>query len=129
VPINVGIDLVETDEVRESMRTHGDRYLTRIYTESEQRDCGSNPRLLAARFAAKEATMKALGRGEEPLPWRSIAVLSDPDGGLELELSGEAEALARQRRVEKLTLSVTYRRSMAAAVVFAELGGVTCTTH
>jgi len=50
VSIAVGIDLVAIDEVRESLRAHGERYLNRIYTEAEQRECGSDPRLLAARL-------------------------------------------------------------------------------
>jgi holo-[acyl-carrier protein] synthase len=120
VPISVGIDLVETDEVRAALQTHGQRYLDRVYTDREQRECRGHPRLLAGRFAAKEAAMKALGRQDEGLSWQSIGVRRGSDGVLELELSGEAEALARGRAVTNLTLSVTYRRELAAAVVLAE---------
>ena len=57
--IGVGIDMVAIDEVRESLRSHGERYLNRIYTEAELRDWRTDARRPAARFAAKEATMKA----------------------------------------------------------------------
>jgi holo-[acyl-carrier protein] synthase len=122
VPINVGIDLVEVDEVVDSIRTHGARYLNRIYTELERRDCGADPRRLAARFAAKEATMKALGRGAEALSWQSIEVRSDAGGRLSVKLSGEAAELARRRKVTNLAISIDNRRSGAAALVLAHLG-------
>jgi holo-[acyl-carrier protein] synthase len=121
VPISIGIDLVETDEVRDSLHTHGQRYLRRVYTDRELRECGEDPRLLAGRFAAKEAAMKALARGDDGLSWRSIGVRSDPSGALSLELTGEAAALAERQSVTNLTLSVTYRRTVAAAVVLAEI--------
>jgi holo-[acyl-carrier protein] synthase len=121
MPIKVGIDLVRTDEVRESLRTHGERYLQRIYTEVEQRDCRKDPRRLAARFAAKEATMKAVGRLDEPLSWRSIELSEDDTGRLCIRLTAEAAALAERRGVRHLDVSLTQRGSLAAAVVLAEL--------
>ncbi len=119
--LRVGIDLVNPDEVSASLAAHGERYLTRVYTEAEQRGCGSDPRRLAARFAAKEATLKALGWGDEPLPWRSIAVDGDERGRASICLSGPAAELAERRGVRHLDLSFTQRRSMAVAVVLAEL--------
>ncbi len=125
--MKVGIDLVLAEEVRESMQIYGDRYVTRVYTKTEQEQCDDDPRLLASCFAAKEAAMKALGRGDEPLPWRSIGVCRDAGGRLSLELSGEAAALARRRGVEALHLSTTYHRHAAAAIVFAEGPGAAWT--
>ena len=90
--VRVGIDLVSVDTVRESIREHGDRYLERIYTEAELRDClgaeGTVPERLAARFAAKEATIKVLRPTDQPIPWRNIEVIRHPSGWVELELSG-----------------------------------------
>ncbi|HTX13025.1 MAG TPA: holo-ACP synthase [Solirubrobacteraceae bacterium] len=119
--ISVGIDLVEIDEVRESLRLQGERYLKRIYTEAEQRDCGRNPRCLAARFAAKEATMKALRIAGEAVAWRSIEVAHDGTGRPSISLTGEAAELAKKRRILSLDLSLTLNRSSATAVVVAEL--------
>ncbi|HWF35022.1 MAG TPA: holo-ACP synthase [Solirubrobacteraceae bacterium] len=118
--MNIGIDLVLTDEVRESMQIHGERYVKRVYTDAEQADCGDDPRLLASCFAAKEAAMKALGRGDEPLSWRSIGVRRDAGGHLSLELTGEAAALARRRGIDTFHLSTAYHRAAAAAIVLAE---------
>jgi len=121
MPLWVGIDLVRTDEVRASLAAHGERYLKRIYTDAELLACGSSPRRLAARFAAKEATRKVLVRGDEPLSWRSVAVCEQPSGRLGIELSGEAAALAERRGVRRLELSMTHRREVATAIVVAEL--------
>lgn len=119
--LGVGIDLVRTDEVLASLVRHGDRYVQRVYTASEQHECGFYPRRLAARFAAKEATMKALRRGDEPMAWRSIGIARDEDGGPRLCLSGPAAALAQRRGVRRLDVSLTEGRTVAAAVVLAEL--------
>jgi holo-[acyl-carrier protein] synthase len=120
--VAVGIDLVRVDEVRASLAAHGERYLKRIYTEDERRDFGLDPRALAACFAAKEATAKALGWGDEPLPWPSIAVQPDGCGKACIRLSGAAAALAGRRGVRRLDVSFTHRRSVAGAVVLAEKG-------
>lgn len=120
--VNVGFDLVATDEINESLASHGDRYLRRIYTDVELAQSGAQPRLLAERFAAKEATMKALRRRDEAIPWNSIGVRTDGIGKLALELSGEAAALARARDIRDLTISVTNRRNVSAAIVLARTG-------
>jgi holo-[acyl-carrier protein] synthase len=57
----VGLDLVDVESVDASIEAHGDRYLNRIYTEEERDECQMDTRKLATRFAAKEATMKAIG--------------------------------------------------------------------
>jgi holo-[acyl-carrier protein] synthase len=69
MPLRVGIDLVQIEDIRESIAAYGERYLERTYTDEERRDCGGDPSHLAARFAAKEAALKALGGdGGGPLP-------------------------------------------------------------
>jgi len=57
----VGIDIIEIERVRDVIRRHGDRFLTRIYTADEIAHCQNAAESLAARFAAKEAAAKALG--------------------------------------------------------------------
>ncbi len=119
--ISVGIDLAEIDEIRESLRLHGERYLDRVYTEAEQRDCGRSPRRLAGRFAAKEATMKALRIADEAVPWRSIEVAQDETGRRSIRLTGAAAELAERRGILSLDLSLTVHRSSAMAVILAEV--------
>jgi holo-[acyl-carrier protein] synthase len=130
--ISIGIDLTATDAVAQSLRIHGERYLGRVYTERERRDCARPPGCpdagrpdavrLAARFAAKEATLKALRREDEAIPWTSIGVCTDGAGRPTLELTGAAAALARRRGVAALSVSLTHEGGFAAAVVAADLG-------
>jgi holo-[acyl-carrier protein] synthase len=123
MPLRVGIDLVQIEEIRESIAAYGERYLERTYTDEERRDCGGDPARLAARFAAKEAALKALGGdGGGPLPWRSIAVEWDLNGDPRLRLTGPAAALAGSRGARLVAVSLTRRKSTAAAVVLAEVG-------
>jgi holo-[acyl-carrier protein] synthase len=122
MPIAVGIDLVGYDEITETLR-RGDRYLRRIYTDEELDVCGARPRLLAACFAAKEATMKALSRTDQPIPWRSIELRMRGGSQPSLGLTGAAASLARERRVTGLSVSVTHGSHSAAAVVLASTGG------
>jgi holo-[acyl-carrier protein] synthase len=120
MPFHVGIDLVCRDDVQEAVSRHGERYLDRVYTEQERRDADADPLRLAARFAAKEATMKALRGTDEALPWRDIAVHRDADGRPTLQLSGAAAALAQRSGIQSLSVSLTHERDLAAAVVVAE---------
>src|SRR2546423_15628795 len=89
----VGIDLVDIDDVREALRTHGDRYLRRIYTERVIKDSRGRPELLAERFAAKEAALKVLRREGEANPWRAGQAPGRP-----VWVRGRACAAARRRR-------------------------------
>ena len=116
----VGIDLVSVDEVAQALDIHGERYLRRVFTEAEQRDCHRDPRRLAARFAAKEATMKALRRTDEPLPWRSIEVQLGPAGDPVVALTGAAARLADEMSLSDISVSLTHEGGLAGAVVIAE---------
>ena len=118
----IGIDLVRIDEVQDALDTHGRRYLDRVFTDEERRECGLNAQRLAARFAAKEATMKALDRSNEAISWRSIGVRLAASGRPMLELTGAAAELARCHGIRELSVSLTHDGSSAAAVVMAHDG-------
>lgn len=121
--VRVGIDLVSVESVRDSIRMHAEHYLERIYTEHEVEDCstadGVDPERLAARFAAKEATLKALRPNNVGIPWHTIEVRRHPGGWVDLELSGPAAALAAQAGVTELALSFAHEGGFATAVVIA----------
>ncbi len=121
--ITVGLDLVDGEEIERSLARYGDRYLKRIYTAQERAESGRDPKRLAARFAAKEATMKALGRADEGIAWTSIEVRRDVDRRPRIELTGGAAELARRLGVTSLELSLTHEADRAAAVVLAWRGG------
>jgi holo-[acyl-carrier protein] synthase len=118
--VRVGIDLVSVEQVKESIADHGRRYLSRVYTNQELVESRSEPERLAARFAAKEATMKALGRGDEGFGWRAIEVASGADGQPHIELTGAVAELAQQRGLQSIAVSLTHEREYAAAMVVIE---------
>jgi holo-[acyl-carrier protein] synthase len=119
----VGIDLVATADVGTALAAHGDRYLSRAYTEAEVADCtrrgAVDEKGLAGRFAAKEAVKKVLRR--DGIPWRSIEVVRMPGGWTSVALSGVAAEHAHTDRIGAISLSITHEDSFAAAVAFAEV--------
>jgi holo-[acyl-carrier protein] synthase len=121
--IRVGTDVTAVHQVAESVRRFGVRYLERIYTEHEIGSCVGEPLVeaasLAARFAAKEATIKVLRPvGHQP-DWRSVEVRRDPGGWCTMALTGRAAALADQAGITDLAVSLTHEGDLAAAVVVA----------
>lgn len=119
--VRVGIDLLSVGDVREAIATHDRRYLDRVYTPDEQRDCAGDPERLAARFAAKEAAIKALRPASEAVPWSDIEVRRDPAGWTDLVLHRAAARLAARDGVTSLAVSLTHDRDRASAVVVIEL--------
>jgi holo-[acyl-carrier protein] synthase len=124
--VRVGIDLVKAATVREALAEHGERYLARVYTETEVVQCGApgggapDPLRLAARFAAKEAAMKVLRPArEQALPWTAIEVLRGPDGAPALTLHDAAARLAETAGLRDFAVSLTHEDEYAAAVVVA----------
>jgi holo-[acyl-carrier protein] synthase len=126
--IRVGIDLTCVADVSDAFALHGERYLQRVYTAREIDDCRDDagdvdPQRLAARFAAKEAVLKALGHPPNyGLALTSIEVTTDVRGAPGLALHGRATELARAAQVAALSVSLTHERDYAAAVVVAETG-------
>lgn len=123
--IGVGLDLVAVERVAESLRgPHREHYLERIYTEREVAACRGpsgrvEPERLAARFAAKEATIKALPGAGEEVRLTDIEVVSEADGQVRLELGGRAAELAREAGFAELAVSLTHEGGVAAAAVVA----------
>lgn len=122
MPFEVGIDLIEVQQIAGSIATHGERFLSRVYTATERAETHGDAPQLAARFAAKEATMKALRTCDAGIGWRAIEVLSAGRGGHVVTLSGEAAELAAAQGVRGLTASLTTERRHAGAIVIAEAG-------
>jgi holo-[acyl-carrier protein] synthase len=124
--LGVGTDLAEVKRIRDSVTRFGDRFLTRIYTENEREYALSKANWaerLAARFAAKEAGMKAIGTGwSHDVTWRDFSVVNEPSGRPTLRLSGAAAKIANQIGVKVLSLSLTHTAEVAFAVVILEDG-------
>lgn len=118
-PVEVGIDVIEIDRIAAVLEKHGERFLMRCFTEKERQRYGARPAELAARFAAKEATMKALGTGIRGVRWRDIETLPNRRGKPILVLHGTAKARAELLGFHHFAISLTHSRSDATAVVVA----------
>ena len=93
----IGIDIVEVERIQEASRRWGTRFEHRIYTHQELTYCGDAPSRywrLAARFAAKEATLKALGTGlTTGMRWQDVEIQTDVSGKPEIVLYGEVRVV------------------------------------
>jgi holo-[acyl-carrier protein] synthase len=114
VRVLLGIDLTEVDRVERVLARWGDRFVDRVFRPGE---ISRRRRHVAGRFAAKEATMKALGTGWRGLGFRDIEVGRDPRGKPVLTLYGKALARAQALRVASMEVSITHSSTIAAAVV------------
>jgi holo-[acyl-carrier protein] synthase len=121
--LRIGIDLVEVATVAESLRgAHREHYLKRVYTDAEVDDCRGpsgrvEPERLAARFAAKEAAIKALPGAGEEVRLTQIEVVQDGTGAVALALSGRAAELLAESGAAEIALSITHEGGFAAANV------------
>lgn len=125
VSLRIGIDIIQVELVAQALAgPNRDRYLSRVYTEREVDECstrmGIDPACLAARFAAKEATLKVILVRDVGVSLTSIEVRTARSGRLHLELRGRAATCAADAGVVDLALSVTHGGGLAAAVVLAE---------
>lgn len=93
---------------------------TRLFTATERRDGAGDVQRLAARFAAKEATMKALGSGIGTIGWHDVEVVRADSGAPSLVLTSGAAAVARRRGVSHWHVSLTHTTAVAVAMVVAE---------
>ena len=115
--LETGVDIVEIDRVAALVQRYGERFRDRVYTHREWAECAGRVESLAARFAAKEATIKALGSREPAL--HEIEVVRPPDSRPRLRLHGRAAEVARRIGVRELALSLTHGREHAVAFVVA----------
>ena len=117
--LRTGVDLIEIERVEATIQRYGQRFLERIFTPRELAEVGENVASLAARFAAKEATAKALGTGIGDVGWHEIEILRGPARQPNLYLHGRASDLADNLDLETWSLSLTHNKSHAIALVVA----------
>ncbi len=122
--VGIGVDIVEVKRVAEMVQRHSDRFLTRVFTPREIAYCSSRKRRnehLAARWAAKEATIKALRAPlEGALSWRELEVVAGEMGEPQLKLLGTAAGLAKKQGISHLHLTISHVAELAVACVVAE---------
>lgn len=115
--IVTGIDIIEIDRIERVLRDFGDRFLNKVYTEWEREHFGGRAPELAARFAAKEATSKALGTGIRGIRWREMEIRSNRRGKPVLWLHGGAAERAAVLGLTAFDVSLTHSRTEAMAIV------------
>jgi holo-[acyl-carrier protein] synthase len=122
--VGTGVDLAEVARIERSVARFGDKFLRRIYTPAEiayvERKANKFERY-AARFAAKEAGMKAIGTGwRHGVTWQDFEVANLPTGKPTLRLYGVAAAVADKLGVKNIALSLTHTAEMGMAHVILE---------
>jgi holo-[acyl-carrier protein] synthase len=124
VGIRTGIDSVSVQSVADALADHGVRYLERVYTAAERAECTRDdgtvdPERLAARFAAKEATIKALRVVTGGFAWTDVEVTTGECGFPALALTGVVLMLAVEQGFRECDVSLTHENGLATAVVVA----------
>jgi holo-[acyl-carrier protein] synthase len=122
VILGIGLDLCEVERIRRLLEKDRGRFVRRVYRESEIAYCDARrkPEIhYAARFAAKEAFLKALGRGWR-LGWTQVEVVRTASGKPDLLLTGKAAEAATRRGVRHVHLTLTHTLETAAAVIVLE---------
>ncbi len=120
--VQCGVDLIEIARIGAAVERWGDKFRHRIWTDRELAFCRGRIPELAARFAGKEATSKALGTGIVGLIWRDIEILPDRRGKPLVFLHGGARMRAADLGLDTWAISLTHSRELACAFVVARVG-------
>jgi holo-[acyl-carrier protein] synthase len=122
--VGTGIDIAEVPRIAEVIERHGERFLRRVFTEGEIAYCDSKANRIeryAARFAAKEAGMKALGTGwSHGVRWRDVEVGRQPGGRPTIIFHGKAAEFAAKLGAKNVALSLSHTVEQAIASVILE---------
>jgi holo-[acyl-carrier protein] synthase len=121
--LSTGVDLIEVSRVQAVLEKYGERFLSRVFTESELAYCRGRLPQLAARFAAKEAVSKMLGTGiqhPQGVNWRDIEIVSDELGKPFVQLSGKAAQRAAEMNLTTLSISLSHTHEHAIAIIVAQ---------
>ena len=126
--VGMGIDLVRVERIKDLLERHGERARGKLFTADELADCDERidpAECLAARFAAKEAALKALGSGKVPgIQWTDVEIRRADSGCPSLNLTGGARASADQLGVERTWVSLSHEAGLACAMVVLEGRGL-----
>ena len=122
--VGLGVDIAEVPRIKAAIERHGEPFLRRIFTPNEVAYCErfkNKFERYAGRFAAKEATMKALGTGwNRGVRWVDLEVVREPSGRPTIALAGEAAKIAAHLGVKRISVSITHTEAQALAQVIFE---------
>ncbi len=120
--IGIGVDLVSIERIGKVYKKYPERFLIRIFSDEELasfKEHGSSLASLAARFAAKEAVLKAIGCGIGPAALKDVEIITSPGKQPQVKLLAEALNLAGQRGINAFSLSMTHEPPFACAIAAA----------
>jgi len=124
--VGTGVDIAEVARIRTAVERFGERFLKRVFTQEEIRYCTSKintDERLAARFAAKEAAMKAIGTGlRRGVTWQDVEVVRQLGGRPGLRLTGKAQEFAAALGCTRIHLSLSHTEDLSIAHVILEGG-------
>jgi len=125
--IFLGTDICEINRIGETYEKYGNRFLERVFTESEIDYCIQKtkliPQRLAVRFATKEAASKALGVGvnklgwDRGIDWKDVEILRDEKGAVCIKLYGKAKELEEKFGINSWAISVSHSKDNAVSTV------------
>lgn len=122
--VGTGVDIAEVGRIKAAVERFGERFLRRVFTPAEVRYCMGKPNAaerLAARFAAKEAGMKAIGTGlRHGVTWQDVEVLRMPGQRPVLQFHGRAAEFAERLGCKRTHLSLSHTKEQAIAHVILE---------
>ncbi|MFC1992803.1 holo-ACP synthase [Chloroflexota bacterium] len=116
----IGTDIIEIARIEQAISHWGESFLHRVYTDPELKLYQNQPSSLAARFAGKEAVIKAIGQPSGGINWREIEIVSDPDGKPLVNLYGKAQNQAASLGIRELAISLSHSKENAIAFVIGE---------
>ena len=119
ISITTGVDIISVDRLAKAVDQWQDSFLKRIYTDSELEYCKGATSSLAARFAAKEAVMKAIGCGMFNTNWRDIEILTESNGKPYINLKGRSRNIANEKGINDFAVSLSHDKHYAIAFVVA----------
>jgi holo-[acyl-carrier protein] synthase len=116
--MDIGVDIIEIDRIERMLHTYS-AFRSRVFTEREIEYCEHKKypaQHYAARFAAKESILKALGPGKgEPIGWKDLEIIDQSSGKPQVQLHGHAHALAERRGITEVKVSLSHGKAYAVA--------------
>lgn len=116
---HIGVDIIEITRIEAVINRWGKTFLERVFTPAELKLYNNAPSL-AARFAAKEAVLKALGACDKGISWQEIEILAENNGKPHVSLTGKAKLEADACQISKVNISLSHSRDYAVAFIVGE---------
>lgn len=121
--LGTGIDIVKNERIKRLIEKYGEKFLNKIFTKAEIEYCSSkndSVNSFSARYAGKEALLKALGTGMRNNSWQEIEILNNKLGKPEVELFAKTEKYAKKIGLNSIFISISHEKEYSIAQVIVE---------